>query len=310
MSTTTVPEGQQNCPECGNRITHDERRAEQVCTGCGLVIADEQVDHGPEWRDFEDSEDRSRVGAPRDPTRHDNGLATTVGMSGRGGAWPPGMSAERQRQFSRMQEHHQRAQTASSADKSIRDGSLEIERIRSALGLPENVEETAAMLFKRATKDGVLYGWSIERMAAACVIGAVRMAEIPLPMVKVVKVTQESKCSIRGPLQDLENEYDIQRSVPEPREYLPRIASDIDSNECLLETARELLRNAKDADPTSVYGKDPVCVVSGALYAAGRIRGDGPEQREIASAAQVCVKSVRTHYKNLLRVTGREHLIA
>lgn len=309
MSTTTVaPKHEQNCPECGSQITHDERRAEQVCTACGLVIDEEQVDHGPEWRNFESGEDRSRVGAPRDPTRHDNGLSTTLGTPGSSG-WAPGMSAERQRQFSRMQKQHRRAQTASSQDKSIRDGSLEIERIRSALGLPENVEETAAMLFKRATKDGVLYGWSIERMAAACVIGATRMAEIPLPMVKVVEVTQESKHSIRGPLQDLHDEYDVQSRLPEPREYLPRIASDVTGGDNLLETARKLLDNAKDADVTSVYGKDPVCVVAGALYAAGRIQGEGPDQQEIASAAQVCVKSVRTHYKNLLQVTGQEHLI-
>ena len=55
------------CPECGSKcLVHDYGRAEIFCADCGLVIAENIVDPGPEWRAF-DSEQmskRARAGAP------------------------------------------------------------------------------------------------------------------------------------------------------------------------------------------------------------------------------------------------------
>ena len=53
------------CPECGGRqLVHDYERAELVCQGCGLVIDDDFIDRGPEWRAFDHDQrmKRSRVG--------------------------------------------------------------------------------------------------------------------------------------------------------------------------------------------------------------------------------------------------------
>jgi len=37
------------CPECGStHVSRDYSRAELVCDDCGLVIAEELIDHGPE----------------------------------------------------------------------------------------------------------------------------------------------------------------------------------------------------------------------------------------------------------------------
>lgn len=42
------------CPECGSRqLVHDYERAELVCQNCGLVIDDDFIDRGPEWRAFD-----------------------------------------------------------------------------------------------------------------------------------------------------------------------------------------------------------------------------------------------------------------
>ena len=62
------------------RLTHDRERAELVCQSCGLVIDDEFIDRGPEWRAF-DSEQRNkraRTGAPMTLTIHDKGLSTMI----------------------------------------------------------------------------------------------------------------------------------------------------------------------------------------------------------------------------------------
>jgi transcription initiation factor TFIIB len=74
------------CPECGSRqLVHDYERAELVCQNCGLVIDEDFIDHGPEWRAFdnEQREKRSRTGSPMTYTMHDKGLSTTIGWTNR-----------------------------------------------------------------------------------------------------------------------------------------------------------------------------------------------------------------------------------
>ena len=42
------------CPECkSEHLVRDYTRGEMTCSGCGLVIDDNFIDSGPEWRAFE-----------------------------------------------------------------------------------------------------------------------------------------------------------------------------------------------------------------------------------------------------------------
>ena len=71
-------ERETKCPECGStNLIGDHERAEIVCGDCGLVIDDNIVDMGPEWRafDHEQRDKRTRVGAPITYTIHDKGLS-------------------------------------------------------------------------------------------------------------------------------------------------------------------------------------------------------------------------------------------
>ncbi|MFB6146997.1 MAG: TFIIB-type zinc ribbon-containing protein, partial [Halobacteriaceae archaeon] len=46
-------EGARACPECNSQnLVKSSDRAELVCDDCGLVIEEEQIDPGPEWRAF------------------------------------------------------------------------------------------------------------------------------------------------------------------------------------------------------------------------------------------------------------------
>ncbi|MEF8906351.1 MAG: TFIIB-type zinc ribbon-containing protein, partial [Haloarculaceae archaeon] len=73
-------EGVRDCPECGSdNIIKSSDRGELVCDDCGLVVEEENIDPGPEWRAFnhQERQEKSRVGAPTTQTMHDKGLTTT-----------------------------------------------------------------------------------------------------------------------------------------------------------------------------------------------------------------------------------------
>ena len=69
------------CPECGGSLEADTERGETVCSECGLVVEEDEIDRGPEWRAFDSAEkdEKSRVGAPTTKMMHDEGLSTNIG---------------------------------------------------------------------------------------------------------------------------------------------------------------------------------------------------------------------------------------
>ena len=72
------------CSVCGrmHRPITDPESGEMVCSHCGLVISEKEVDLvNPERRAFttEETDQRTRTGAPTSLSRHDIGLATIIG---------------------------------------------------------------------------------------------------------------------------------------------------------------------------------------------------------------------------------------
>jgi transcription initiation factor TFIIB len=48
------------CPECNGQVTTNAK--ETVCEDCDLFIEEQRLDHGPEWRAY-DEDDQERTGA-------------------------------------------------------------------------------------------------------------------------------------------------------------------------------------------------------------------------------------------------------
>ncbi|PSP86215.1 transcription initiation factor IIB 3, partial [Halobacteriales archaeon QS_1_68_17] len=77
----TDQEEVRSCPECDSEnVIKSSDRGELICDDCGLILEEENIDHGPEWRAFNHSErqEKSRVGAPTTQTMHDKGLTTQI----------------------------------------------------------------------------------------------------------------------------------------------------------------------------------------------------------------------------------------
>ena len=77
----TTQRSADKCPECGREnLVHDYDTGETVCGDCGLVLYEQMMDKGPEWRAFtqEEKASRSRVGVPTSYSVHDKGLSTAI----------------------------------------------------------------------------------------------------------------------------------------------------------------------------------------------------------------------------------------
>jgi len=140
------------CPECGSKnLSKDYSRAELICKNCGLVIDEEIIDHGPEWRAFdsEQRDKRSRTGSPMNYTMHDKGLSTVIGWTNRD-AYGKFIPTRNRAQLYRLRKWQRRIRISDATERNLALALFNIDRIASVMGLPRLVRETAAMIYHKA----------------------------------------------------------------------------------------------------------------------------------------------------------------
>ncbi|MGM0592050.1 MAG: transcription initiation factor IIB, partial [Halobacteriota archaeon] len=118
------------CPECGGRLVSDTEHGETVCSECGLVVEEAEVDRGPEWRAFTSAErdSKSRVGAPTTKMMHDKGLSTNIGWQNKD-AYGKTLSARQRQQMQRLRTWNERFRTRDSKERNLKQALGEIDRM-------------------------------------------------------------------------------------------------------------------------------------------------------------------------------------
>lgn len=288
-------QGTTSCPECGGNVVTDPR--ETVCSDCGLVVADQPIDLGPEWRSFEtDRTNPERTGAPLTKARHDRGLSTTIGRfeDGQGND----LSASKRRQLARLRREQKRGTWQSKVDRNLGHGCTEIARIVGALGLARSLREQASTLFRTAQHKDLLRGRSIEAMAAASVYAACRCGEIVRPIERVAAVARVDEGRLRNCYDVLNVELGLATPVQRPTDMVPWVADGCDAPAPVRRRALELAQVAEETGVAN--GCRPSGVAAACLYRAGDKRGWPVSRAAVAEAANVTPVTVRTHDKALV----------
>ena len=279
----------QGCPECDGAL--EASGCETVCADCGLVVAEDAIDRGPEWRSFEDDEtDSARTGAPLTRSRHDRGLSTEIGRSTR-------LKGRKRRRMNRLRRQHRRAQTESKRDRNKMLGFIEVRRVVSGLDLSDSIRDRACVLFESAQEEDLLVGRSIEGFAAAAVYANCRTAGVARTLHEVAGSAQSTEDELRVAYDALNRELGLPTGPIDPREYLPRFASDLDVPRNVERKGEELVQRAHDEG--IVAGRNPGGVAAGCLYTAARELEHGLTQADAADAADVSPVTLRATYHAL-----------
>ncbi len=288
-----------DCPECGGRLISDEEHGETVCSDCGLVVESDEVDRGPEWRAFDPREKdrKSRVGAPTTNTMHDKGLSTNIDWRDKD-AYGKSLSSRQRQKMQRLRTWNERFRTRDSRERNLKQALGEIDRMASALGLPENVRETASVIYRRALNDDLLPGRSIEGVATASVYAAARQAGVPRSLDEIADVSRVEKSEVARTYRYVVRELGLEVQPADPESYVPRFASDLDLSDEAERRARELLRTAKDQGVHS--GKSPVGLAAAAVYAAALLTNEKTTQAAVSEVADISEVTIRNRYHELL----------
>ncbi len=292
-------EKQKKCPECGSRkLVRDYERAELVCAGCGFIIHDKIMDMGPEWRAFdqEQRERRGRVGAPMTFTIHDKGLSTMIDWRDRD-SHGKDLTPKRRAQIYRLRKWQRRIRVSDATERNLAFALSEVDRMSSHLGLPRNVREAAAVIYRRAVEERLIRGRSIEGVAAAALYAACRECKVPRTLDEIADVSRVSKKEIGRSYRFIARELLIHLRPTSPTDYIPRFGSELGLSGEVQSKAIELLKEATKKGLTS--GRGPTGVAAAAIYIASVISGERRTQRDVADVARVTEVTVRNRYKEL-----------
>lgn len=299
--TTEETESERVCPECGGRLISDSEHAETICSECGLVVEEEEIDRGPEWRAFnpEEKDQKSRVGAPTTNLMHDKGLSSVIDWQNKD-AYGNTLSSRKRQQMQRLRTWDERFRTRNSKERNLKQALGEIERMGSALGVPKDIRETASVIYRRALSENLLPGRSIEAISTAALYGAIRQIGLPRSVDEVAAVSRVDAMEFKRGYRYIVQELNLEIGPPNPEQYVSRFASDLDVSEEVEQRARELIRTAKEHAAHS--GKSPVGLAAAALYASSILANEKLTQDEVGEVADVSTVTIRNRYHELLDV--------
>ncbi|WP_435116038.1 transcription initiation factor IIB [Halolamina sp. C58] len=295
------------CPECGGSLATDTEHGETVCQDCGLVVDEDSIDHGPEWRAFDSREkdEKSRVGAPTTNMMHDKGLSTNIGWQDKD-AYGNQLSASQRQKMQRLRTWNERFRTRDSKERNLKQALGEIDRMASALGLPENVRETASVIYRRALSEDLLPGRSIEGVSTASLYAAARKAGTPRSLDEISAVSRVEKDEIARTYRYVVRELKLEIQPADPEQYVPRFASDLGLSDEAERRARQLLQTAKEQEVHS--GKSPVGLAAAAVYAASLLTNEKVTQSEVSEVANISEVTIRNRYHELLEAEESIHM--
>ena len=287
------------CPNCGARaLLLDPGTGEVVCRRCGAVVRERLVDesggespveHG-EWKGHE------HHGPPVTPARHDMGVSSVISREDRD-AGGSALGAEVRSMMRRLRVWDWRNKVHGGADRNLARALELVETIAGKLGLPPAAAERAALVYRRARDGGLVRGHSVDVLAAASVLAAVRELGIPRRISDVAAAAGMRRREVYAAYRLLVDE-GVAGNAPAvqvPEDFVARVASVAGLPEAAVRRALEIIREARESRPDAITGKDPVGLAGAAVFLAAKLlgAGDGPTEYQLASALGVTDVTLR-----------------
>lgn len=295
------------CPDCDGAITTDSGSDEHFCTECGLVVGASELDHGPEWRAYDQQErqERSRTGPTLSKLQHDDGLRTRIAAEDRDHAGNK-LDRDTRRKFNRLRRWDSRSKCDSKRMRNRRYANTEIKRMGSALGIGTSIQESAAELFRQAQDGNHIRGRSIEGMATGAMVVALRIHNQPKQVSDFAPVAKVELQRIQNAVKAYDRDLSLPIPVRTPLDYLPQLVGSLPVTNRGVRKARKLLKELNDQPVLT--SRNPYNVAAAALYTGGIMVGSRPSLKLIKNTCSISPPTIRTITAKILTYTEQTDL--
>ncbi len=299
--TSSLEPSLPRCPDCNStKLTFDSSRGEVSCGNCGLVVEDSYIDQTAEWRAYskEQHVKRARTGTPKNLLSYDH-YGTLIDYSNKD-IYGNSLSPEKASQMFRLRTLQRRAVLQYGTERNLLRALNEIKRISSQLNLTVKVRETAAMIYRKILKTGLVRGRSTEALVSAALYLSCRLHKHPASLDDVADKTRLTKKKLAKNFRLLLKHLDLKMPLASPESSIAKFASILNFSPKVLSDAQRILAQAKAAKIT--VGKNPNSLAAAALYISALQNKIKCPQNEIAKTCQITEVTLRNRYKEFIRV--------
>jgi len=286
FDTASQPESTR-CDECGGEIVSDG--PDLICDDCGLVVGEDTIDRGPDWRHGEDEGTTPRAGTLVDPTRHDNGFSTTIGVE-RGYRTPKQKRLIRAKIFGK----HTESNKVHNQGRQLRDIKSSCEN----LNIPKPPSDDACVLFKEWHNHGSHQGHDLDVAAGVVTLVCARRHDVGVRIAEVCEQYSIERRQLFNGLRRLQADLDVEIPLETPSMFVNRFVNELDGEP---RTATLAKRLAVEAEQTQVQGSRASSIAGGIVYEAFRAAQWEPDrtQPEVADVAGCSISTVRNQWHAL-----------
>ncbi len=296
MSEQTIT--QVMCSECGSmNLVRDMVAGELVCGECGLVIQENILDQGAEWKAFTYQEElsRARAGGPTKYSHYDKGLSTVI----QGGRDALGrlLSPSVRRQMRRLRTWQIRSRVHASKSRNLSQAMNELQRISEKLNISSSVQEMAAVIYRKALNKDLIRGRNIAAIVAGSLYAACRFTKARRTLKEISSASFRDQKEIARAYRLIVQTLKMRMPIDNPLDYVTKIAEKAGVSSDVEGLAIKIIRDAQDKHVA--MGKDPSGLAAAVLYLASKVRKEKNTQSHLAKAANVTEVTVRNRAKEL-----------
>lgn len=297
---------QTSCPECKSSLIDDVQSGELICSTCGIVVAEQMADYGPETRstNLEDKMRLARATGQTTYSQHDLGITTEISISTRDFSGKT-ISSQVANQMYNLRKWQQRVRVSSPRERRLSNVLSRIGETCENVSLSKNVLETASMIYRNLDGKVEVKGKSVTSISAATVYMACKQCNVVRSLGEICRgvcqpkdVKAKTKLAARY-YRTLVMELGTDTApVLTMDKYISKIANLTKTDVRVERLALEIAQKTKNNNLAD--GKAPNGIAAAYLYVASILLGQSVLQRDVSSVAGVTEVTIRNRCKEIL----------
>ena len=297
----------QKCSACESSLIDDTANGEIICSGCGIVVAEQMEDHGPEVKStrLEDKMKLARATGQTTYSQHDLGISTDISMGTKDFSGKS-INSEVASQMNNLRKWQKRVRISSSRDRRLSNVLGKISEVSQNCSLPKNVVETASKIYRSLDRKHIqVKGKSVLSISAAVIYLACKQCTIVRSLEEIIQATtpmKEAKAKVK-----LASRYyrtlvmelgTVTAPVLTMDKYISKIANMTNTDTRVERLALEIAVKTKNRSITD--GKAPNGIAAAYLYVSSILLGQSILQRDVSSVSGVTEVTIRNRCKEIL----------
>ena len=310
---------EKSCPECESTLVDDIQNGERFCSACGVIVAEQMADYGPETKSssLEEKMKLARATGQTTYSQHDLGITTEIAIGTKDFSGKS-INSQVANQMHNLRKWQQRVRVSSPRERRLSIVLAKIGETCKTLALSKNVLETASMIYRSLDGKVEVKGKSVVSISAATIYMACKQCGIVRSLDEICRglcspkdlkpKTKLAARYYRTMVMELGNST---APVVTMDKYISKIANLTGTDVRVERLALEISEKTKDRNLAD--GKAPNGIAAAYLYVASILLGQNVLQRDVSSVAGVTEVTIRNRCKEILtcyklRVTLRPSL--